>query len=133
MPAPDYDITISDKGLVTLRARKNRKPVLQIEFTPEDLSRFVAELLRQEQQAFKQRPPAPQTMEMEREAVVETDGLGFARPPIPTEAIVTVRVGGSLLGFQLPIQTLGLTVDEFYRRTRRASGRAGPPEDPTRH
>jgi len=52
---------------------------------------------------------------------------------VPQSAIVTMRFGAALLGFMLPLQTLALTLDEFYRRTRRGSGRQGPPKDPTRH
>lgn len=133
MAAADFDIVVSDKHFVTLRVSKDGQPVVEWELSPEELSRFVARLLREEQRAAMRRPQAEQQMEIEREVVAETDAMGFARPPVPQQAIVTMRFGGALLGFELPLQTLGLTLDEFYRRTRRATGRAGPPEDPTRH
>jgi len=133
MAAADFDIAVSDRHFVTLRVSKYGEPVVEWELGPEELSRFVARLLREEQRAAMRRPQAEQRTEVEREVVAESDAMGFARPPAPQQAIVTMRFGGALLGFQMPLQTLGLTIDEFYRRTRRASGRAGPPEDPTRH
>lgn len=114
---------------VTLRVSKDGQSVVEWELSREELSRFVARLLREEQRAAMRRPQAAQQMEVEREIVAETDAMGFTRPPVPDQAIVTMRFGGALLGFLLPLQTLGLTLDELYRRTRRA----GPPEDPTRH
>lgn len=133
MAAADFDIVVSDRGFVTLRVSQGGKMVVEWELGPVELSGFVARLLREEQRAAQKRPQAEPVMEIGPEVVAECDAMGFARPPVPQAAIVTMRFGEALVGFQLPLQTLALTLDEFYRRTRRGSGRQGPPEDPTRH
>jgi hypothetical protein len=133
MAAADFDVVVSDRGFVTLRVSQAGKKTVEWEMEPDELSGFVARLLREEQRAAQKRPQAEQKMEIGPEIVADCDAMGFARPPVPQAAIVTMRFGAALLGFMLPLQTLALTLDEFYRRTRRASGRQGPPEDPTKH
>jgi hypothetical protein len=133
MAASDFDIVVSERGFVTLRVSQGGKPVAEWEMGPKELARLVARLLREEQRAATKRPQGEETKELEREQVADADAMGFARPPVPDQAIITMRFGAALLGFMLPLQTLGLTIDEIYRRTRRSSGRQGPPEDPTRH